>query len=53
MPSLVDGDKPEFITPNVATNSVGWGPINIPEKFKDIPYQPFNKSDSLGQVSLP
>lgn len=47
---LAGEDKPSFSTPGVVCNSDGWGPISIPEQFKDIPYQPFSKSDNLGQV---
>ena len=51
MPSIIsDDEKPEFVTPGVVNNPVGWGPISIPEQFRDIPYQPFSKSDNLGQV---
>ena len=28
----------------------GWGPSSLPEKFKDMPYQPFSKNDRLGKV---
>jgi translation initiation factor 3 subunit D len=48
---LAGEDKPSFETPGVVCNSDGWGPISIPEQFKDIPYQPFSKSDNLGQVT--
>lgn len=51
MPSVIsDEEKPEFVTPGVVNNPEGWGPISIPEQFRDIPYQPFSKSDNLGQV---
>lgn len=50
MPSPSE-DKPDFVTPGVVNNSVGWGPISIPEQFRDIPYQPFSKSDNLGQIT--
>merc|ERR1711962_816273 len=29
----------------------GWGPNTVPPKFKDMPYQPFSKSDRLGKIS--
>eukprot|EP00126_Sphaerothecum_destruens_P004710 Sdes_comp18344_c0_seq1m8089 len=32
-------------------NPLGWGPCSVPEQFKDIPYQPFSKSDRIGKVS--
>lgn len=27
------------------------GPCELPDAFKDIPYQPFSKSDRLGKIS--
>ncbi|KAL5258316.1 hypothetical protein ACHWQZ_G008970 [Mnemiopsis leidyi] len=52
MPSVIsDEEKPEFVTPGVVNNPEGWGPISIPEQFRDIPYQPFSKSDNLGQIT--
>lgn len=36
---------------NIQDNSTGWGPNTIPPQFKDMPYQPFSKSDRLGKVS--
>jgi len=41
----------EFIPPVIQDNPTGWGPCQVPEKFKDMPYQPFSKSDRLGKVS--
>jgi len=34
-------------------NNIGWGPskVNLPDKFKDLPYQPFRKADTIGKVS--
>ena len=32
-------------------NSDGWGPNNQPEKYKDLPYQKFSKSDRIGKVA--
>ena len=53
MPGIIsEEDKPDFVTPGVVNNPVGWGPISIPEQFRDIPYQPFSKSDNLGQVRI-
>lgn len=53
MPSVNAGgdEKPDFVTPGVVNNAVGWGPISIPEQFRDIPYQPFSKSDNLGSIT--
>ena len=35
----------------IPENSDGWGPCSVPEQFKNMPYQPFNKSDKLGKVA--
>eukprot|EP00116_Pleurobrachia_bachei_P002791 sb/3463053/ len=55
MPSVSESSEgaglAQFDTPRVVNNPVGWGPISIPERFKDIPYQPFSKSDNLGQIT--
>jgi len=40
-----------FIAPRIQENSEGWGPSSEPEKYKDMPYQPFSKADRLGKVS--
>ena len=34
----------------IPTSTDGWGPSSLPDKFKDMPYQPFSKSDRLGKV---
>lgn len=41
-----------FETPAIQDNPSGWGPNTIPPQFKDMPYQPFSKSDRLGKVRL-
>ena len=40
-----------FEPPAISDNPTGWGPSTIPAQFKDMPYQPFSKSDRLGKVS--
>ena len=40
----------DFIAPEIQDNANGWGPCQVPEKFKDMPYQPFGKTDRLGKV---
>lgn len=41
-----------FIPPVIQDNPDGWGPLDeIPEQFKDMPYQPFSKGDRLGKVA--
>ncbi|XP_053392619.1 eukaryotic translation initiation factor 3 subunit D-like isoform X1 [Mercenaria mercenaria] len=40
-----------FDPPVIQENENGWGPCSVPEKYKDMPYQPFAKGDRLGKVS--
>ena len=40
-----------FNPPAIQDNPSGWGPNSIPPQFKDMPYQPFSKSDRLGKIS--
>ena len=40
-----------FDPPLIQDNPTGWGPSSLPEKFKDMPYQPFSKSDRIGKVT--
>lgn len=42
---------PKFVAPVIQDNVNGWGPCDMPEQFKDMPYQPFSKGDRLGKVS--
>ena len=44
--------KAPFSLPEIQVNKTGWGPSTIETKFKDMPYQPFSKSDRLGKVRL-
>lgn len=30
---------------------MAWGPTKVPERFKDMPYQPFSKSDKVGRIA--
>ncbi|XP_053970156.1 eukaryotic translation initiation factor 3 subunit D-1 [Anastrepha obliqua] len=41
---------PHFEKPIVQFNENGWGPCELPETFRDMPYQPFSKSDRLGKI---
>jgi translation initiation factor 3 subunit D len=45
--------KPAFVPPVIHDNPDGWGPSasDIPEKFQDLPYAPFSKSDKLGRCA--
>lgn len=49
----MDVPIPRFHTPEVHDNAGGWGPCDMPEQFKDMPYQPFSKGDRLGKVNSP
>ena len=44
--------KARFQFPFIHDNPDGWGPCEVPEQFKDTPYQPFSKSDRLGKVAF-
>jgi len=46
-----EGEKARFELPEIQVNQSGWGPSAIETKFKDMPYQPFSKSDRLGKIS--
>lgn len=39
-----------FLFPQIHDNLDGWGPCEVPEQFRDTPYQPFSKDDRLGKV---
>ena len=49
--SCVDENLPRFSFLTIEDNPDGWGPCNLPEQFKDMPYQPFAKDTRLGKVS--
>ncbi|KAI4456999.1 eukaryotic translation initiation factor 3 subunit 7 [Holotrichia oblita] len=42
---------PHFTAPIIQDNPTGWGPCEMPDQFKDMPYQPFSKGDRLGKIS--
>ena len=44
------GPRPQFEFPVIHENPNGWGPCEVPEQFKDTPYQPFSKADRMGKV---
>ena len=41
-----------FQAPLVVDNKEGWGPTDDTFQYKDMPYQPYSKSDQLGKVKL-
>ncbi|KAJ8926372.1 hypothetical protein NQ314_021261 [Rhamnusium bicolor] len=45
------GEPPHFTAPVIQDNPTGWGPCEMPDQFKDMPYQPFSKGDRLGKIS--
>jgi len=51
MTSPVSAGRAKFQPPNIHDNETGWGPTGIPEQFKDMPYQPYAKSDRLGKIA--
>lgn len=52
MSDTVQTELPKFQKPVLQFNETGFGPnfTNISETFKDMPYQPFSKSDRLGKI---
>lgn len=44
-------EKPPFEMPDLQHNDLGWGPREVPDTFREMPYQPFSKSDRLGKIS--
>jgi len=39
-----------FAALDIQDNPNGWGPCEMPDQFRDMPYQPFSKADRLGKV---
>lgn len=50
-PATPLGPRPQFDFPVIHENPCGWGPSEVPEQFKDTPYQPFSTGDRLGKVA--
>ncbi|XP_020277560.1 eukaryotic translation initiation factor 3 subunit D [Pseudomyrmex gracilis] len=46
-----EAEVAHFHAPAIQHNPDGWGPCELPDQFKDIPYQPFSKGDRLGKIS--
>lgn len=51
MTDQAGGEVPHFTAPVIQDNPTGWGPCEMPDQFKDMPYQPFSKGDRLGKIS--
>ncbi|XP_063916532.1 eukaryotic translation initiation factor 3 subunit D [Zophobas morio] len=52
--TMTDGqvsEVPKFVAPVIQDNPTGWGPCEMPDQFRDMPYQPFSKGDRLGKIS--
>ena len=47
---MFEFDVDSFIAA-IPDNPDGWGPCELPDQFKTMPYQPFSKSEKLGRVS--
>lgn len=46
------GEFATFDLPKLQFNEDGWGPTwEVPQTFRDMPYQPFCKSDRMGKIS--
>lgn len=46
------GEFAVFDLKKLQFNEDGWGPTwEVPEHFRDMPYQPFCKSDRMGKIS--
>eukprot|EP01025_Chloroclados_australasicus_P007054 TRINITY_DN1224_c0_g1_i1.p1 TRINITY_DN1224_c0_g1~~TRINITY_DN1224_c0_g1_i1.p1 ORF type:complete len:518 (-),score=61.61 TRINITY_DN1224_c0_g1_i1:413-1933(-) len=41
----------KFELPLLEDNTSGWGPTQVPEHLKDVPFAPYNKGDRLGRAS--
>src|SRR4051812_9254171 len=48
--SMEELPSEEFHLPYVNDYPDGWGPNNLPDRFVDLPYQKFSKSDRIGKV---
>lgn len=47
-----NGEFAVFELPKLQFNEDGWGPTwEVPQNFRDMPYQPFCKSDRMGKIS--
>ncbi|XP_059475944.1 eukaryotic translation initiation factor 3 subunit D isoform X1 [Neocloeon triangulifer] len=44
-------EVPKFNAPVIQDNPTGWGPCEMPDQFRNMPYQPFSKGDRLGKIS--
>ncbi|PAA89477.1 hypothetical protein BOX15_Mlig010075g1 [Macrostomum lignano] len=42
---------PKFGLLEVNDNPNGWGPYTLPERYRDMPYQPFSKDQRIGKVA--
>lgn len=40
-----------FPSLDVEFSSESWGPMRVPERYRDMPFAPFSKGDRLGKVS--
>lgn len=53
--AALDGDEggeyAAFEMPSLQCNEDGWGPCELSDTFRDMPYQPFSKSDRMGKIS--
>lgn len=43
--------RPRFELPDITGNRTGWGPSGTLDRFQNLPYQQFNKTDKIGKVA--
>lgn len=44
-------DLPRFHPPKVQDNPRGWGPVGLPDKFKNLPFQNYEKGARIGKIA--
>lgn len=49
--AVAEADYADFEMPSLQCNEEGWGPSELAVSFRDMPYQPFSKSDRMGKIS--
>jgi len=47
---MATDEVPKFNAPVIQDNATGWGPCEMADQFRNMPYQPFSKGDRLGKV---
>ena len=47
LPEIEQDGFISFLAPVISDNPNGWGPCQLPEKYKDLPYRPFQKTTRM------